>query len=94
MDAELKGVRDVGEWVAKNSLSLVEEMNSLNQFAFSSRIPLLVAFLDPLDKNTSQEFIWGYKRLAERHEGTINFVWVDFRDNLKMMKRLGVRDCR
>lgn len=36
MDHELSGVRDLSSWIAKHSLATVEEMNSLNQFAFTN----------------------------------------------------------
>jgi len=94
LDISKIGSQGVGMWMAQKSIQLVDEMNSLNQYAFSDRIPLLIAFLNPNHEKESQEFIWGYKKLAERHRGQIGFAWVDYADNLKMMKRLGVYNCK
>lgn len=42
-----KGKDSFGRWIAENSIATVEEMNSLNQHAFSNTVPMLIAFVDP-----------------------------------------------
>ena len=90
-----KGKDSFGRWIAENSIALVEEMNSLNQHAFSNRIPMLIAFVDPLKSSVTQNFLDQYKKLAEYFKRKIQFVWVDFNDNLGLMRRLGVhKNCK
>ena len=84
----------MGKWLAQHSIGLVEEMNSLNQHAFSNLIPMLVAFVDPRKHGLTQSFLDQYKKLAEYFRNKVQFVWVDYNDNLGLMRSLGVhKDC-
>jgi Thioredoxin-like domain len=83
-------IGDLPSWLAKSSVSPMEEMSSLNQFAFSTKAPMLVAFVDPVKEIQTQAFLDQLEYLGTKYLNRVNFVWVDYRDNLQLMKRLGV----
>ena len=93
LDMTSNKVKSVGRWIAENSLGAVEELNSLNEGAYSIALPILIAFCEPRKQAETDNFLRGYRNLAKYYEREINFVWVDFNDNLNLMKRLGVFRC-
>lgn len=55
---------------------------------------MLIAFVDPRKYQLTQSFIDSYKKLAEFFTNKVQFVWVDYNDNLGLMRSLGVhKDC-
>lgn len=78
------------KWVSRSSISPLEEMTSLNQYSFSTSTPLLVAFVDPRDEKKTGAFLGQLEGLGTKYLNRINFVWVDYRDNLLLMIRLGL----
>lgn len=81
--------KDLGRWLAENSISSLEEMTSVNQMTFNSGAPLLVAFVDPKQEVVTQKFLDSLEPLGRKYLNRMNFAWVDYRDNLHLMKRLG-----
>lgn len=86
--------RDLQAWLAKSSISPLEEMTQLNQMSFSTKSPLLVAFVDPQAESTTQAYLDELEHLGTKYINRVNFVWVDYRDNLSLMRRLGVEGCK
>ena len=83
-------MRDLPNEFAKMSISPLEEMTALNQMSFSTSSPLLVAFIDPSKEVQTQQFLDDIEYLGTKYVGKVNFVWVDYRDNLPLKKRLGL----
>jgi len=82
------------KWLSRASLTPLEEMTALNQYSFSTSTPLLVAFVDPADELKTADFLQRLESLGSKFLARINFVWVDFRDNLLLMIRLGLEGHR
>jgi hypothetical protein len=91
---DLSKPKDLGRWLAENSISPLEEMTSVNQMTFSAGAPLLVAFVDPKQESKTQQFLDSLEPLGRKYLNRMNFAWVDYRDNLELMKRLGQEGCR
>lgn len=69
-------------------------MNELNQHAFPNYVPMMIAFLDPSKEAESWNFLREFRKIASLWYGKLSFVWVDYRDNLRLMNRMGVKDCK
>lgn len=93
LDSEGGKMQKVGHWIAEKSIGVMEEMNELNQNAFPNNFPLMVAFIDPQREAESWNFLREYRKMAEIYYKKISFVWVDFKDNMRLKTRLGVKDC-
>lgn len=85
---------NLNNWLSKGSISPLEEMTSLNQMSFSTNAPLVVAFINPRKETESQTFLDGLMQLGTKYLNKANFVWVDYRDNLPLMKKLGLEGSR
>ena len=87
-----KGFKDVQTWIMTSSTLVMDEFTSLNQKAYRKDIPLLIAFVDPDDYTASYNLISGLRSLGSspRYLGRINFVWINYLDNKKLMKDLGL----
>ena len=86
--------RSLERWLARASISPLEEMTALNQHSFSTATPLLVAFVDPRRERETGSFLAKLEALGRKYLTRVNFVWVDFRDNLLLMIRLGLEGHR
>src|SRR3990167_3124874 len=60
-------IGDLPAWLAKSSISPLEEMTSLNQFAFSTKAPMLVAFVDPRKEIQTQKFLDQLEHLGTKY---------------------------
>lgn len=81
---------DISKWLAATSISPLEEMTSLNQMSFSTAAPMIIAFVDPRDESRTQAFLDDISQLGTKYLNRVNFVWVDYRDNLILMQKLGL----
>lgn len=91
---DMNGGRKLGPWIAEKSLGVLEEMNEINNHAFPNDIPMMVAFVDPTKEAQTWNFLRDLRKIAEGYNGRITFVWVDYRDNMRLMIRMGVKDCK
>lgn len=82
----------IGFWIAEKSIGVLEEMNELNQNAFPNSYPLLVAFVDVSKKAETWNFLREYRKIAKVYDKKVSFVWVDYKDNMRLRIRLGVKN--
>lgn len=82
-DFPSKGIKDttaanLAKFIEDNSLPLLDEISGENYPTYSAQteIPLGYLFIDPTgeDKDAQLEAI---KPIAQKHKGSINFVWID-----------------
>lgn len=81
---------NIKRWITEASRPVLDEMTPLNQETFSSAIPLAVAFIDPEKEVESQRFLDDLTPVALKYLERVNFVWVDYRDNLALMREIGL----
>lgn len=81
---------DLSKWLARSSISPLEEMTSLNQMSFTTAAPMIIAFVDPVQESKTQAFLDDLSNLGTKYLNRVNFVWVDYKDNLILMQKLGI----
>jgi len=69
--------RDMATWLAKSAISPLEELTANNQMSFSTKSPLLVAFVDPQAESTTQAYLDELEHLGTKYINRVNFVWVE-----------------
>lgn len=82
--------RPLDQWLSASLLKPVQELTQVNEFSLSNKAPMLVAFVDPLQEHSTQRFLDSLEDLGRKYLDRIVFVWVDYRDNLQLMKKFGL----
>ena len=91
---DLSKLKSINYWLSTILVKSLQEMTPLNEVSFSGGVPLIVAFVDPLDEVNTQIFLDGLEPLGQKYLGRATFVWVDYRDYLDYKKKLGVEGVR
>lgn len=84
----------IEQWLSSSILKPLQELTSLNELTLSAKAPMLVSFVDPRNEAVTQRFLDRMADLGRKYLDRIVFTWVDYRDNLQLMKKLGLEGCR
>lgn len=87
---DLAKPKPLNHWLSTILTRPLEEMTYMNELTLTRKVPIVVAFVDPLDEVKTQPFLDRIEELGRKYLHRVVFVWVDYRDNVNLMKILGV----
>ena len=86
----LSDIADIPAFLGRDSIKFGTEFTSNTRVAMDPMLHTLFAFVDPTDVAGSRKFIKSIEASCHKFKDQIQFFWADYRDNLQLMKRLGV----